>query len=265
MRLKSEEEGRLGCDVQRMAVNMTRFLFLVLTNWKKKKTREKKISKQWMSKKCHHKFTVEQQSKFILLLWGKSGLDFLNLLSTHLESLGQHIVRHGWWGSKQAHRNRLGSRQLAVKSRYDGSRDFAVVLLEVDQPLWEHKDLPFLNGLGNESVGGGDEPHIQLAFKHEHHLCSTRVSVGWVETTWCVVDAGERDAKGVETRNLLHISTCYQRPHGVVGQTRFRQAVEEEIRCSYVCRVLTAEPIHLYTWSTIQQVKLSDHFPHQFD
>ena len=52
--------------------------------------------------------------------------------------------------------------------------------MEVDQPLWEHKDLSFLNGLGNESIGGGTEPHIQLAFKHEQHLCSTRVGVGWV-------------------------------------------------------------------------------------
>lgn len=106
---------------------------------------------------------------------------------------------------------------MAVEGGDDRGRHLAVVLLEVDKASRKDKDFPFLDGLGDQDVGGGYEPNVQLALEHEHHLGGTWVGMGWVQAPGGVVDARERDAEGVEARDLFDVGSSHERSHRVVG------------------------------------------------
>ncbi|KAG6418092.1 hypothetical protein SASPL_120291 [Salvia splendens] len=62
----------------------------------------------------------------------------------------------------------------------------------------ENEDVPFLDGLGDEDVGGGDEADVEFAFEHQHDLGGAWVLVGRVEAARGVVDAGQGDAECVD-------------------------------------------------------------------
>ena len=124
-----------------------------------------------------------------LLLGSKPRLDFLNLLSTHMECLSQYIVWHRWCGCKQCGSNGLCAWQLAVKCGNHSCRHLTIVLLKMHQPFWEHKYLTLLDGLGNEHICSGYEPHIQFTFQNKYYLRGTWMRVRWVKATGSIVNA----------------------------------------------------------------------------
>lgn len=103
---------------------------------------------------------INQPPRCFLLFWCKPRLDFLNLLGSNLEGLGQDMVWNRWSGSKQGCSNGLCPWKLAIEGWNHRSRNLSIVLLEVKQAFWEHKYVTLVNGLWYEHIGCGYEPHI---------------------------------------------------------------------------------------------------------
>lgn len=79
--------------------------------------------------------------------------------------------------------------------------------------------------------------------------------MGRVQPEWCVVNPGERDAKGVEARDIHDISPSNKRADRVVREPGLGQCVREEVGLTE--RGLASEPIDLYSCKTVGRVTLS--------
>ncbi|RRT46802.1 hypothetical protein BHE74_00031893 [Ensete ventricosum] len=149
----------------------------------------------------------------------------------HLKCLSEDIVRDGWFGSEDSTGDGDRPGVLAAESRKRDGVPGAMVELEVDQALGEHKHITLVEHFGEELVVGvgGDESHVERAFQHRQYLRRPGMGVGRVKAVRCEIHSSHGDAEGVEAGNSVHVHERHVGADFVRGVARLVETGEEEV------------------------------------
>ncbi|THU71194.1 hypothetical protein C4D60_Mb08t32960 [Musa balbisiana] len=148
--------------------------------------------------------TTRSSMKFEIL---EMSLNPVYDLLVHPEGLSEDIIRDGGFGAEDGIGNGDQPRVLAAETGECDGLVGAVVELEVDEALGEHKHITLAKHFGDEPVVGvgGDEADVERAFQHRLNLRRPGMDVRRVKAKRRVVHPGHGDAEGVEAGNSVRV------------------------------------------------------------